>query len=42
MSITHPDSNLASGQAQLKPFLVAVAIVAVTVVVSLLISGLPH
>ena len=42
MSVTHPDPSFDSGHNHLKPFIVAVAIVAVTVVISLAFSGLPH
>lgn len=42
MSTTHPDQSLDSGHKQLKPFLVAVVIVVVTVAISLAVSGLPH
>jgi len=42
MSVTHPDRSFDSGHNHLKPFVVAVIIIAVTVVVSLAFSGLPH
>lgn len=42
MSVTHPDSSLDSGHHHLKPFLIAVLIVAATVAVSLAFTGLPH
>ncbi len=49
MSVTHPDArvapvprhNLAERHPQLAPFLVAAAIVAVSVLVSLAFTGLP-
>jgi len=42
MSVTHSDPSFDSGHNHLKPFLVAIIIVAVTVAVSLAFSGLPH
>ncbi|HUB16242.1 MAG TPA: hypothetical protein VMB34_30135 [Acetobacteraceae bacterium] len=42
MSVTHPDPSFDSGHNHLKPFLAAVVIIAVTVAVSLVFSGLPH
>ena len=42
MSLTHPDHSFASGHNQLKPFLVAAVIVAVTVAITLAFAGLPH
>jgi hypothetical protein len=41
MSATHPNRSFASGQRQLTPILVAVAITAVTVAISLAFTGLP-
>ena len=42
MSVTHPGRSFNSGEAQVRPALVAVAIFLVTVAVALLFSGLPH
>ena len=42
MSVTHPDRSFDSGHNQLKPFLTAIVIVAVTIAVSLAFLGLPH
>jgi hypothetical protein len=42
MSATHPDKSFDSGENHLKPALIAVAIFAVTVAVTLLFTGLPH
>ena len=42
MSITHTDPSFDSGHNHIKPLLVALLIVAVTVAVSLAFSGLPH
>ncbi|HVC63213.1 MAG TPA: hypothetical protein VND19_22975 [Acetobacteraceae bacterium] len=42
MSTTHLAPSLGSGQVQLKPFLIALFIAAVTAAVSLVFTGLPH
>ena len=42
MSVTHPDPSFDSGQNHVKPFIVAVALFAAAVAVSLLMAGLPH
>jgi len=42
MSVTHPNRSLDSGQKQLMPMLIAAAIAAVTIAISLAFTGLPH
>lgn len=42
MSVTQPDPSYDSGHNHVKPFIVAVAIFAAVVAVSLFITGLPH
>ena len=42
MSATHPDKSFDTGENHLKPALIAVLITAVTVVIALAVSGLPH
>ena len=42
MSATHPDKSFDTGENHLMPALIAVLITAVTVVIALAFSGLPH
>jgi hypothetical protein len=42
MSVTHPDQSFDTGHNHLKPLLVAVMIIAVTAVIVLALTGLPH
>ena len=42
MSATHPDQSFDSGEHHLKPALIAILIAAVTVILSLAVTGLPH
>ncbi len=42
MSATHPDPSFDTGHNHLKPALIAVLITAVTVVIVLAFTGLPH
>jgi hypothetical protein len=42
MSATHPDRSFDSGEHHLKPALIAIVIAAVTVVIALAFTGLPH
>lgn len=42
MSVTEPDPSFDTGHNHLKPFIVAVAIFAVSVAVSLFFTGLPR
>ncbi len=42
MSVSQPDPSFDSGQNHIKPFIVAVAIFAAVVAVSLFFTGLPH
>ncbi len=42
MSITQPDPSFDSGHNHVKPLMVAVAIFALVVAVSLFFTGLPH
>jgi hypothetical protein len=42
MSVTHHDGSFDSGHNHMRPLLIAVAIFAVTVLISLGFTGLPH
>lgn len=42
MSVTHHDPSFDSGHNHLKPFIIAVAMFAAVVTVSVLLAGLPH
>ena len=42
MSLTHNDGSFDSGHNHIKPAVTAIAIIAVIVVLTLLVSGLPH
>ena len=42
MSATHPDQSFDSGEHHLQPALIAILIAALTAVISLAFTGLPH
>jgi hypothetical protein len=42
MSAAHPDQSLDSGEHHLKPALIAILIAAITMVIALAFTGLPH